>query len=216
MPPTAPTPPIERTPPTGRTPASRRNSAADRGPAARESDRDGPRLAIRAHEPVSASVEEAGARLQNPRQLSDRIAMGRALWRDLVVGFAGQLGELGLGFTQLAALYAVAGTITLTVGDLAEQLGRSPSAASRIVAGLVDRGLLVRREEVADKRLRILEISEAGTQLLGQVDRARAEQFLAVVRQLPESERALVAMGVAALAEHGISRRGKLLKAQVG
>ena len=29
--------------------------------------------------------------------------MGRALWRELVIGFAGQLGELRLGFTQLAA-----------------------------------------------------------------------------------------------------------------
>ena len=202
--------------PTPKAPASRRNAAGDRGPAARESDRDGRPVAISAREPVSASVEEAGARLQNPRQLSDRIAMGRALWRDLVVGFAGQLGELGLGFTQLAALYAVAGTITLTIGDLAEQLGRSPSATSRLASGLAERGLLVRHEEVADRRLRILEISEAGTQLLGQVDRARAEQFLAVVRRLPESERALVAMGVAALAEHGINRRGKLLKAQVG
>ena len=31
--------------------------------------------------------------------------MGRALWRDLVIGFAAQLGELRLGFTQLAALF---------------------------------------------------------------------------------------------------------------
>ena len=45
--------------------------------------------------------------MQNPRLLSDRIAMGRALWRDLVVGFAAQLGGLDLGFAQLAALYAM-------------------------------------------------------------------------------------------------------------
>ena len=34
--------------------------------------------------------------------------MGRALWRELVIGFATQLGELRLGFTQLAALYVLA------------------------------------------------------------------------------------------------------------
>ena len=44
--------------------------------------------------------------------LSDRIAVGRALWRELVIGFARQLGTLDLGFTQLAALYAVAGPVT--------------------------------------------------------------------------------------------------------
>ncbi len=139
--------------------------------------------------------------------------MGRALWRDLVIGFAAQLSELRLGFTQLAALYAVAGAVSLTVGDLAEQLGRSPSAASRVVRGLVSEGLLVRQEEVADRRQRTLSITEKGLALLGQIDRARADQFLSVVRPLPAAERALVAMGVTALAEHAINRRGKLIKA---
>jgi hypothetical protein len=67
--------------------------------------------------------------------LSDRIAMGRALWRDLVVGFSAHLGRLGLGFSQLAALYAIDGTETLTVADLAERIGRSPSATSRLSSG---------------------------------------------------------------------------------
>jgi DNA-binding MarR family transcriptional regulator len=165
---------------------------------------------------MSRVVEAAGAELQNPRQLSDRIAMGRALWRELVIGFAGQLAELGLGFTQLAALYSIAGTVTLTVGELASYLGRSPSATSRVVSGLERRGLLVRNEELADRRERTLALTDAGAALLGQVDRARAEQFLAVVRPLPAAERALVAMGVAALADRAITRRGKLIKAPPG
>jgi DNA-binding MarR family transcriptional regulator len=165
---------------------------------------------------MSRVVEAAGAELQNPRQLSDRIAMGRALWRELVIGFAGQLSELRLGFTQLAALYSIAGTVTLTVGELAIYLGRSPSATSRVVSGLEHRGLLVRNEELADRRERTLALTDAGAALLGQVDRARAEQFLAVVRPLPAAERALVAMGVAALADRAITRRGKLIKAPPG
>jgi DNA-binding MarR family transcriptional regulator len=155
-------------------------------------------------------------RVQNPRQLSDRIAMGRALWRDLVVGFAGQLAELRLGFTQLAALYAVDDRMTLTIADLAERLGRSASATSRLVEGLVRRGWLDRGVEVADRRQRTLTLTEAGAALLGTVDRARAEEFLAVVRPLPDPERALVAMGVAALADHAITRRGRLIKAPTG
>jgi hypothetical protein len=57
---------------------------------------------------LSAPVVAAGTRIQNVRQISERVAMGRALWRELVVGFASQLGELNLGFTQLAALYVLA------------------------------------------------------------------------------------------------------------
>jgi DNA-binding MarR family transcriptional regulator len=162
---------------------------------------------------LSAVIEDARARLQNPRQLSDRIAMGRALWRDLVIGFAAQLGELRIGFTQLAALYAAAGTATLTIQDLAEQIGRSASATSRVVSALEARGLLARQPEVADRRQRTIQVTPAGSQLLGLIDRARADQFLAVVRPLPPTERALVAMGVAALSHRAITRRGRLIKA---
>ena len=163
---------------------------------------------------LSPAVVAARDEMQNPRQLSDRIAMGRALWRDLVVGFAAQLSELGLGFAQLAALYAIDGTATLTVADLAEQIGRSPSATSRLVSALEERGLVERREEVADRRQRQLHVTPAGRSLLAQVDGARAEQFLSVVRPLPASERALVAMGVAALASRAITRRGRLIKSR--
>lgn len=161
---------------------------------------------------LSPAVVAARDELQNPRQLSDRIAMGRALWRDLVIGFAAQLGELRIGFTQLAALYAVGGTETLTVADLAEQIGRSPSATSRVASELERVGYIRRAEEVADRRQRTLEITPAGQALLAQIDRARAEQFLSVVRNLPASERALIAMGVAALATRAITRRGRLIK----
>ncbi|CAN5635583.1 hypothetical protein BH23CHL6_BH23CHL6_08910 [soil metagenome] len=163
-------------------------------------------------EDLSPAVVAARDQIQNPRQLSDRIAMGRALWRDLVIGFSAQLGDLGLGFTQLAALYAIAGTETLTVADLAEQINRSPSATSRLVTALKKNGLVERRTEVVDRRQRTLEVTAAGLALLTQIDRARADQFLAVVRPLPAPERALIAMGVAALSSRAITRRGRLIK----
>ncbi len=163
---------------------------------------------------LSPAVVAARDQMQNPRLLSDRIAMGRALWRDLVIGFAAQLGELRLGFSQLAALYAVAGTETLTVADLAEQIRRSPSATSRLVTSLEKRGLVERQAEVADRRQRTLDVTPAGQALLAQIDRARADQFLAVVRPLPSAERALIAMGVAALSSRAITRRGRLIKAR--
>jgi DNA-binding MarR family transcriptional regulator len=163
-------------------------------------------------EDLSPAVLAARDELQNPRQLSDRIAMGRAVWRDLVIGFAVQLRELNVSFSQLAALYAISGTETLTVADLAEQIGRSPSTTSRLASGLEELGYIGRNEEVADRRQRTLDITPAGQALLAQVDRARADQFLAIVRSLPASERALIAMGVAALATRAITRRGRLIK----
>lgn len=148
--------------------------------------------------------------VENPRELSNRIAMGRAIWREFVIGFAGQLADLRLGFTQLAALYALAESATTTIGDLAEMIGRSPSATSRLVGGLVRRGLIARREDAEDRRVRSLELSGEGRATLALVDRARADQFIGVVRLLPPPERTLVAMAVTALANRAISRRGKL------
>ncbi len=163
---------------------------------------------------LSPAVAAARDEMQNPRLLSDRIAMGRALWRDLVVGFAAQLAELDLGFVQLAALYAADGSETLTIADLAELIGRSPSAASRVVSNLEHRGLIARREEVADRRQRTLELTAEGHALLARIDGARAAEFLSIVRLLPASERALVAMGVAALSTRALSRRGRLIKSR--
>lgn len=160
---------------------------------------------------LSPVVQAARDELQNPRLLSDRIAIGRALWRELVIGFAAQLGELDLGFTQLAALYAIGGTETLSVGELAERVGRSPSATSRVVSELERRGYVERTEEAADRRQRALGLTASGSALLVTIDRARADQFLAVVRPLPMAERALVAMGIAALASHAMTRRGRLI-----
>jgi DNA-binding MarR family transcriptional regulator len=168
-------------------------------------------IARRFEADLSAPVLAAGNRLPNVRQISERVAMGRALWRELVIGFAGQLGELRLGFTQLAGLYVLADGGTLTVGELAEAIGRSPSATSRLVDGLVRRRLVERQEEPEDRRQRTLRLTPRGHAILRVVDRARADQFLRAVRPLPTAERAIVAMGVAALATHAISRRGRLI-----
>ena len=161
---------------------------------------------------LSAPVVAAGSRIQNVRQITERVAMGRALWRELVVGFASQLGEMNLGFTQLAALYVLAEGATTTIADLADSIGRSPSATSRLVDGLVKRRLVERRREEDDRRQRSVWLTARGRAVLRMVDRARAEQFLSAVRPLPRGERALIAMGVAALATGAISRRGRLVR----
>ena len=165
-----------------------------------------------ARELLAGPVEATRPRAHNPRELSDSIAMGRAIWRDLVIGFASQLGELNLGFTQLAALYALADTGTMTISDMADTIGRSPSATSRLVDSLVERQLVERRQDSEDRRLRTLALTGRGQAVLGRVDRARAAEFLAIVRPLATPQRAVVAMGVAALASNSISKRGRLIK----
>src|SRR5258706_8203817 len=100
----------------------------------------------------------------------------------------------------------------MTIGDLAEIINRSPSATRRLVDGVVKRRLVERRTEDEDRRQRSVLLTQRGQAILRVVDRARADQFLSAVRPMPTAERALIAMGVAALATHAISRRGRLIK----
>src|SRR5882672_385339 len=123
-------------------------------------------IARRFEADLGSSVLASGPRIPNVRQISERVAMGRALWRELVVGFASQLADLRLGFTQLAALYVLADGSTTTTGELAESLGRSPSATSRLVDGLVRRRLVERREEPEDRRQRSIWLTHRGRALL--------------------------------------------------
>ena len=76
---------------------------------------------------LSGPVVAAGLRTGNPREISERVAMGRALWRELVIGFAGQLGELRLGFTQLAALYVLADAFSASARAKIEAAGGTAS-----------------------------------------------------------------------------------------
>ncbi len=82
-----------------------------------------------------------------------------------------QLGELRLGFTQLAALYVLADGSTLTIGELAESINRSPSATSRLIDGLVKRRLVERRAEEEDRRQKTLHLTPRGQAVLRVVDR---------------------------------------------
>ena len=139
--------------------------------------------------------------------------MGRALWRELVIGFASQLGELRLGFTQLAALYVLADGSTLTIGELAESINRSPSATSRLIDGLVKRRLVERRAEEEDRRQKVAAPDAARTRCLRVVDRAARSSSSSAVRPLPTPERSIVAMGVAALATHADQPSRSLIRA---
>lgn len=172
----------------------------------------GPRTTARRGGLLDPVVQAARDELANVGLPADRILVLRALWRDLLIGLTQQLSEHDVGFSQVAALYAMAGTEALSIADLSTILGRSPSATSRLVSGLVHRGLVSRAEEVADRRQRLVTLTSSGIALLGMLDRARADQFLAVVRPLPMADRAMVAMGVASLASRAMTRRGRLIR----
>lgn len=110
-----------------------------------------------------------------------------ALWRGVIgangIGAYAIFEELDLTLTQVKALTALSSD-ELTVKELAERLGLSLPGTSRAVDALVDRDLVARREDTADRRMKRLRCTDTGRASLQRLDEARLaglEQFTATL-----------------------------------
>jgi DNA-binding MarR family transcriptional regulator len=79
---------------------------------------------------------------------------------------------------EAAAMRVVAREGSCRPGGVAHQLGVGPSAVSRLVAGLADRGLVERRPDPADGRAELLELTDLGRKTM----QARREAYLERLR----------------------------------
>jgi DNA-binding MarR family transcriptional regulator len=99
-----------------------------------------------------------------------------ALWRSVLssnsVGAYAIFEQLDLTLTQVKALTALSSD-EVTVKELAERLGLSLPGASRAVDALVDRGLVARREDTTDRRMKRLRCTDTGRASLARLDEAR-------------------------------------------
>lgn len=99
------------------------------------------------------------------------------------------LGEVGLGFTQMKALFILSEHERLAVKDIADRLAMSLPAMSRSIDGLVQRGYVARKECASDRRSRLVTLLPAGRDVLGRVMAARGAALVEFASELPDSER---------------------------
>ncbi|MEO3886700.1 MarR family winged helix-turn-helix transcriptional regulator [Nonomuraea sp. B5E05] len=79
-----------------------------------------------------------------------------------------------------------------TVKELAALIGRSDSRTSRIVDGLVRRGLVERYEDERDRRARRIRVSEQGTALLQRIRRLRVDAQMRLWEHFTEQEQQIM------------------------
>jgi DNA-binding MarR family transcriptional regulator len=127
-----------------------------------------------------------------------RRAMIPAFLLDLLAAF--EDGE-ELSMTQLATLYVLDAGEPVSLGALAERVGRSVSATSRLVDALVRRGLVERQEHPTDRRVRRVAIAKDGEALLRRLERTRADAQLEIMSRLDPADRALVGRAMALLGD---------------
>jgi DNA-binding MarR family transcriptional regulator len=100
------------------------------------------------------------------------------------------LGELGLSFTQVKALHLLRDAADVNVKDVAGSLGMSLPAMSRSLDGLVQRGLVERRESEKDRRAKLVRLLPAGRKVVADVERARVSALEEFTATLSDEERA--------------------------
>jgi DNA-binding MarR family transcriptional regulator len=133
----------------------------------------------------------------------------REMLREGLLGAIRSGEDLDLSLIQLGVLLLLDAEGERTIKAVAEELGRSLSATSRLLDQLVRRGLLTRREDPLDRRVKRVAISDAGRALLAKIERRRAAAQLAVMARLPAAAQADVLRAMELLGEAATGKGGE-------
>lgn len=100
----------------------------------------------------------------------------RAMFTQILMSMARNLRHENLSLPQLAALHFVDLRGQIRIGELCDELVLPQPAASRLISDLVDRGLLERREDIEDRRAKVITLSTAGRELIEAISRQRVDE----------------------------------------
>ena len=140
------------------------------------------------------------ATVVSPKELAGELL---ELWSHLMRGSSRQmfaiLGELDLTMTQVKTLGMLDDCVEeVSVKELSERLGLSLPATSRTVDGLLRRGLLSRQEDLEDRRIKRVRLTDQGRDMVRRIVTARLQGLEAYASTLSDEQRAAL---LAALTE---------------
>jgi DNA-binding MarR family transcriptional regulator len=122
------------------------------------------------------------------------------LFKDSQSDVMAATAKFDLTFSQLRMLFVLDKAATdLAINELADRVSLSMAAAGRAVDGLVRSGLLLRRDDAEDRRIKRIALSPTGGQMIEHIVEARraaAERFVSL---LDDAERAELAAAVKTL-----------------
>ncbi|MDN5915989.1 MAG: MarR family transcriptional regulator [Pseudonocardia sp.] len=104
---------------------------------------------------------------------------------------------------QLRVLVMLASQPSMNLNGVAGRLGVHPSNATRAVERLVAAGLLDRRDDPADRRNLLLELTPSGNSLVQDVMQRRRDTIADILEQMSPEERHQFSAGASAFAAVG-------------
>jgi DNA-binding MarR family transcriptional regulator len=108
---------------------------------------------------------------------------------------------LDLSMAQLKTLMTLYDADALPIGQIAETLGVGQPTASHLVDRLVQSGLVVRTEDILDRRRTLAELSSQGVELIGRLREGRIEPLQRWLAQLDDTALGALLLGLRALAD---------------
>lgn len=97
--------------------------------------------------------------------------------------------ETGLSMSQLGALMHLHHHGRSAVTDLGNDLGVTSSAASQLLERLVQQGLILRREDPDDRRVKQIVLTDQGLQVIQNSINARQSWLVELAESLSDKER---------------------------
>jgi DNA-binding MarR family transcriptional regulator len=147
------------------------------------------------------------ATVASPQQLADALVkLSNHINRTASPDMFRVLGEVGLSFTQMKALFLLQEQEEMTVKEISARLSMSLPAMSRAVDGLVQRGFVARREHETDRRSKQIALLPAGRDVLDRVTAARENALIAFAAELSDAERTALHAALLPIAERIASR----------
>lgn len=117
----------------------------------------------------------------------------RSLLRALRVGTRTCERTTGLSLAQLYVLKRLAERPALSLGELAERTATHLSSVSVVVSRLVERQLVTREQDPADRRRTRIDLTDAGRAVVANAPETISEHLVSGIERMREDERAALA-----------------------
>ena len=131
----------------------------------------------------------------------------RLNFREFIYSIMYTFEDFDYSLPQVASLLLLDEEGEKTIKQVAEWLGRSVSTTSRLLDHLVVRGMITRREDERDRRMKRVAITAKGRALIATVEQQRADVQIASLEYLSPEEQAEVNRAMILLVEGARRRR---------